>query len=142
MSVLQRTRQSSTAVSSIQDIDFDRRNDPAGCDQLRLNMFHATKSFQIFWSIMAQGALVMSTIPISNSAYRRATPASKGATTPNSVADILQYISSGWDTLTRTMNRCESLEDNKTGGEAVLYLPAEMAVPSTIADLQNRCGVR
>ena len=34
------------------------------------------------------------------------------------LADILQYISAGWDTLTRSMNRCESLEDTKTGGEA------------------------
>ncbi len=105
-------------------------------------MFHATKSFQIFWSVMAQAALVMSTMPIPNSAYRRATPVSKGATAPKSLADILQYISRGWDTLTRTMNRCESLEDSKTGGEAVLYLPAEMAVPPAIADLQNRCRVR
>src|SRR5258708_32983157 len=138
MSVLQRTKQSSTAVSSIQDIDFDKRNEPAGCDELRLNMFHATKSFQIFWSVMAQAALVMSTIPLTNSAYRRATPVSKGATAPNSVADILQYISIGWDTLTRTMNRCESLEDIKTGGEAVMNLPAGMAVPAAIPDPQNR----
>src|SRR5258708_7399936 len=142
MSVLPRTKQSSTAVSSIQDIDFDKQNEPAGCDELRLNMFHATKSFQIFWSVMAQAALVMSTMPIPNSAYRRATPVSKGATAPKSLADILQYISRGWDTLTRTMNRCESLEDSKPGGEAVLYLPAEMAVPPAIADLQNRCRVR
>jgi alpha,alpha-trehalase len=105
-------------------------------------MFQTTKSFQIICSVLAQGALVMSTIPIPNSGYGRAAPISNAATAPNSLADILQYISAGWDSLTRTMNRCESLEDTKTGGEAVLYLPAEMATPPAIAELQNHCRVR
>ena len=54
----------------------------------------------------------------------------------------MQYISAGWDTLTRTMNRCDSLEDTKTGGEAVLYLPAGMEIPAAISELQNHCRVR
>jgi alpha,alpha-trehalase len=105
-------------------------------------MFYATRSFQIFWSVLAQGALVMSTIPLTNSGHDRATPMSKAATSPNSLSDILQYISAGWDTLTRTMNRCDSLEDKKTGGEAVLYLPAGMEIPAAISELQNHCRVR
>jgi alpha,alpha-trehalase len=40
------------------------------------------------------------------------------------------------------MNRCESLEDTKTGGEAVLYLPADMAIPPAIHELQGHCRVR
>ena len=84
----------------------------------------------------------MSTIPMPKSRHGRATPISSAATAPNSLADILQYISDGWDTLTRTMNRCESLEDTKTGGEAVLYLPAEMPVPSAVSELQGHCRVR
>ena len=85
----------------------------------------------------------MSTIPIPNSGYgpsqfRILTQRQRS----NSFGDILQYISAGWDTLTRTMNRCESLEDTKTGGEAVLYLPAGMAVPPAISELQNHCQVR
>jgi alpha,alpha-trehalase len=82
----------------------------------------------------------MSTIP--KSAGTRPTSISDGAAAQNSVADILHYISSGWDTLTRSMNRCESLEDTKTGGEAVLYLPAEVATPPAISELQNHCRVR
>ena len=54
------------------------------------------------------------------------------------VLDILGYISSGWDSLTRAMNRCESLEDTKTGGAAVLYLPADMPIPATVGELQGR----
>src|ERR1700687_3120921 len=140
MSAWQRIKRSSTDASSIPDIDFGSHHEPAPYVQLRLNMFHANKSFQIFCSVLAQGVLVMSTIP--NSGHAQATPASKAATAPNSLADILQYISAGWDTLTRTMNRCESLEDTKTGGEAVLYLPAEMATPPAISELQNHCRVR
>ena len=105
-------------------------------------MFHATKSLPILCSVLVQGALVMSTIPITNPAYRRATSMSEAETTPNSLTDILQYISAGWDTLTRAMNRCESLEDTKAGGEAGLCLPAGMEVPPAIAELQNHCRLR
>jgi alpha,alpha-trehalase len=40
------------------------------------------------------------------------------------------------------MNQCESLEDTKTGGEAVLYFPAETPTPPAILELQNHCRVR
>ena len=40
------------------------------------------------------------------------------------------------------MDRCESLKDTKTGGEAILYLPAEMAIPPSISALQSHCPVR
>ena len=58
----------------------------------------------------------MSTIPAANSGQDRTTPMAEAATSPNSLSDILQYISAGWDTLTRAMNRCDSLKDPKTGG--------------------------
>jgi len=105
-------------------------------------MLHGTKSFQIFCSLLAQGALLMSSFSMQNSGRGQADPDSSDAAASNSFDDILQYISAGWDTLTRTMSRCESLEDTKTGGEAVLYLPAGMAVPPAIAELQNHCHVR
>ena len=133
-------KRSFTDVSSIPDIDFGSHDEPATYVQLRLNMFHATKSFQSICSVLAQGALLLSTMP--NSGHGQATPPSNAATTPNSLADILQYISAGWDTLTRTMNRCESLEDTKTGGEAVLYIPAGMATPPAISELKDHCRVR
>jgi hypothetical protein len=65
-------------------------------------MFHATKGFQILCSALTQGALVMATIPVPNSGYGRATPISNATTASNSLAGILQYISAGWGTLTRT----------------------------------------
>src|SRR4029077_6299481 len=105
-------------------------------------MLGATKSFQAFCSVLAQGALVMSMIPIANTDVSRAAATDNPTTDSSSMADILQYISAGWDNLTRAMNRCESLEDTKTGGEAILYLTAGMAIPSAITELQNHCRVR
>lgn len=84
----------------------------------------------------------MSTIPLTSSGQSRTIPMAEAATSPNSLSDILQYISAGWDILTRTMNRCDSLEDTKTGGEAVLYLPAGMGIPAAISELQMHCRVR
>src|SRR6202790_3733156 len=105
-------------------------------------MTHATRSVQIFCSLLAQGALVLSTIPMPKSAVGRAEPISDVTTEENPMSDILHYISTGWDNLTRAMNRCESLEDTKTGGEAVLYLPAEVSTLPAISELQNHCRVR
>jgi alpha,alpha-trehalase len=84
----------------------------------------------------------MSTISVQKTESGHAAATPNVTTAPDSISDILEYISAGWDTLTRTMNRCQSLEDTKTGGDAVLYLPAEMAVPPSLAELQNYCRVR
>jgi alpha,alpha-trehalase len=82
----------------------------------------------------------MASIPIpTNPAAGAATHETSGT---DSLSDILTYISSSWDTLTRSMNRCESLEDTKTQGPPLLYLPAEMSVPSTLSASQTQCHVR
>src|SRR6202050_2350286 len=43
---------------------------------------------------------------------------------------ILDYISTAWDTLTRSMTDCRSLVDPKIKAAPVLYLPAGMAAPA------------
>ena len=60
----------------------------------------------------------------------------------DSLAGIEEYISSGWDKLTRRMNECQSLADPKTDEESVLYLPADMPAPPEVAALRDRCRVR
>ena len=105
-------------------------------------MFHSAKCLQIFLSFLAQGALLMLNNPIVAYGRQPGSRISPSATNPGDLNDILQYISAGWDTLTRTMNRCESLQDSKTDGEPVLYLPAEMAVPPSITELQDQCRIR
>jgi alpha,alpha-trehalase len=45
---------------------------------------------------------------------------------------ILRYISSGWDSLTRSLNSCKTFEDTKTEGERILYFPADLPIPSEV----------
>jgi alpha,alpha-trehalase len=58
-----------------------------------------------------------------------------------SLDDILQYISEGWDNLKRSLMDCRTYEDVKIANDAVLYLPADAANPATSAALK-KCNVR
>ena len=57
-------------------------------------------------------------------------------------APILTYISSAWDTLTRSMTDCQTVVDPKLTVASVLYLPADFPVPQAVRDLQKRCKVQ
>ena len=54
---------------------------------------------------------------------------------------ILDYISTGWDTLTRSMSECQSLVDPKIAAPSVLYLPAGFAEPEAVKSLTGKCNV-
>ncbi len=54
---------------------------------------------------------------------------------------ILDYISSAWDTLTRSMTDCQSVVDPKIKVPPVLYLPAGFAAPSAVQRLTAACNV-
>ncbi len=60
----------------------------------------------------------------------------------DSLTKIQQYISQGWDHLTRSLTDCRTFEDVKTKGEPVLYLPTELRDPPVLEELQKRCKVR
>jgi len=55
---------------------------------------------------------------------------------------ILDYISSAWDTLTRSMTKCESFGDPKMKVAPLLYLPAGYAEPAEVQKLAVDCNVR
>jgi alpha,alpha-trehalase len=55
---------------------------------------------------------------------------------------ILGYISSAWDTLTRSMSECQSVVDPKIKVAPVLYLPADYAEPAAVQKLAAACNVR
>ena len=55
---------------------------------------------------------------------------------------ILGYIAKSWDTLTRSMEECTTVVDPKLAENSVLYLPAEIAVPPHIAEMQRRCHIQ
>jgi alpha,alpha-trehalase len=55
---------------------------------------------------------------------------------------ILDYISTAWDTLTRSMTECQSVGDPKVATAPVLYLPAGFAEPAAVQALTGNCKVR
>jgi alpha,alpha-trehalase len=58
------------------------------------------------------------------------------------LAPILEYISSAWNSLTRSMTDCESIVDPKIKAAAVLYLPANFPEPPSVQKLASHCRVR
>jgi len=66
------------------------------------------------------------------------------ATGPNDqgLKPILNYISTAWDTLTRSMTDCASVVDPKIKVAPVLYLPAGFVEPPTLQKLTANCNVR
>src|SRR5690242_6382578 len=55
---------------------------------------------------------------------------------------ILTYISSAWDTLSRSMTSCDSLVDPKLKAAPVLYLPKDFPEPPAVQKLASDCNVR
>src|SRR5258708_8959426 len=53
---------------------------------------------------------------------------------------IRQYITAGWDNLTRSMTDCAFVVDPKIKAHAVLYLPAGLAVPPAVEKLHADCN--
>lgn len=105
-------------------------------------MAGTTKWPHVFFSLVIQMTLVFPNAPNPFAGAGHAGPLPGRQEDTESLRRILQYISSGWDNLTRTMDRCESLEDTKTGEQSVVYVPAELAIPPSLKTMQERCGVR
>src|ERR1700687_2859537 len=57
------------------------------------------------------------------------------------LASIRQYISAGWDNLTRSMTDCASVVDPKMKVNPVIYLPAGFAAPPAVERLHTACHV-
>jgi alpha,alpha-trehalase len=55
---------------------------------------------------------------------------------------IREYIAKGWNSLTRSMSDCKSVVDTKLATASVLYLPANLELPSAVQQLQKQCNVQ
>jgi alpha,alpha-trehalase len=75
-------------------------------------------------------------------AIAQTAPAPASVPTGEGLKPILSYISSAWDTLTRSMTECASVVDPKIKVAPVLYLPAEVAEPAAVHKLAVDCNVR
>jgi alpha,alpha-trehalase len=60
----------------------------------------------------------------------------------NSLDQIRAYISTGWDSLTRSLTDCATVADTKLTSASVLYIPADFAVPTSVEQLQKQCNVQ
>jgi alpha,alpha-trehalase len=67
---------------------------------------------------------------------------SAGTVEGKGLKPILNYIASGWDTLTRSMTDCQSTTDPKMRTASVLYLPADFAEPAAVQKLSADCNVQ
>jgi alpha,alpha-trehalase len=65
-----------------------------------------------------------------------------GAAEQQGLQPILNYISTAWDTLTRSMTNCDSIVDPKIAETPVLYLPAGFEEPPAVHELSGKCKVR
>src|SRR5512133_1996752 len=68
--------------------------------------------------------------------------ASSAQTTKADYSDVVQYISTAWDVLTRSMDKCETVVDPKIPTQSMLYVPAEYAINDRLKQLETRCNVR
>ncbi len=69
-------------------------------------------------------------------------PAQAPGSVDQGLKPILTYISSAWDTLTRSMTDCASVVDPKIKVAPVLYLPAGFVEPAAVQKLAADCNVR
>jgi len=56
--------------------------------------------------------------------------------------EILAYIHTGWDSLTRSTGSCAGITDTKLSAAQVLYLPAGFQQPKELDQMQRSCGIR
>src|SRR5437899_12937028 len=59
------------------------------------------------------------------------------APAPDTYADVLAYIEGAWDTLTRSLDSCDTVVDPKMPDAAVLYLPANYDPGDRLRELQS-----
>src|ERR1700676_948397 len=74
-----------------------------------------------------------------------AIPSSAGTdskTADNSLDQIRAYISTGWDSLTRSLTDCATVVATKLSSASVLYLPPRFAVPALVQQLEKQCNVQ
>ncbi|MGC2287576.1 MAG: trehalase family glycosidase [Candidatus Acidiferrum sp.] len=59
----------------------------------------------------------------------------------NSLNQIRAYLSTSWNSLTRSLTDCATVLDTKLASSSVLYLPADFAEPLPVQQLQSQCKV-
>ena len=99
---------------------------------LRARLFF-TAHRRLYSATILLAATLFSLTPTDAQQSRIATKNATG------LAPIRAYISTGWDTLTRSMNECGTVVDTKLAATSVMYLPADFPEPAALKNLQKTC---
>jgi alpha,alpha-trehalase len=88
-------------------------------------------------------ALILSFFCLPIPAIAGQTAARVAPTAPKEgLDDILSYISSGWENLTRSLSSCKTVTDPKAPEKSILYFPADFQIPDSERELEKTCAVR
>jgi alpha,alpha-trehalase len=90
------------------------------------------------WGLSSRALILCAIVGFTSISWAGDTQASHG----QGLKPILNYISSAWDSLTRSMSECQSIVDPKIKVAPVLYLPAGFPVPPAVQNLTKNCTVR
>jgi alpha,alpha-trehalase len=91
-----------------------------------------------FFALSSRAALPLVIAIFSVAASAQSSP----KISPASLKDILAYIHTGWDSLTRSTNSCAALADSKLSAAPVLYLPTGFQEPKELDQMRRDCKVR
>jgi len=69
-------------------------------------------------------------------------PMSSAGQVQAGLPEIQSYISKSWDILTRSVTSCRSIKDPKAATAPVVYLPADFAMPASLAAVHRECHAR
>jgi alpha,alpha-trehalase len=81
------------------------------------------------------------TLTASVLAQQNATPPPSSPAASDGLKAILDYISTGWETLTRSMNDCSTIVDSKLATKSILYVPADFTITPDLHTLESRCNL-
>ena len=93
-----------------------------------------------FFRVCVTAPLLLLTLTAPVFAQSATAPASSSAAS-GGLKPILDYISTGWETLTRSMNDCSTIVDSKLATKSILYVPADFAITPDLRALESRCNI-
>lgn len=90
---------------------------------------------------MKKGLQSLFLLIVAISSFGISSPAQFTSSGTSANPQILGYIHTSWDTLSRSMADCKSLVDLKVTTSPILYLPAGMDIPAALTAVQSECNV-
>jgi len=69
-------------------------------------------------------------------------PAQTSTAPKEGIQDILDYIEKAWPALTRSMDDCKTVVEEKFSAQSVMYVPADIPVPEKANELVRKCNIR